>query len=363
MNYKSLEHSIRSVVLEGREKIKAVARPEDNRKELENVPRENTKDQSAYTRMQEIKKKIIDEEYLPELTLEEIEELHFMISNLLDEKKKVKGKIPSEEPEGKMGTKVDTSPEVSTPVDEASEEENIAKVNSIAKELKDMATKKEKPKLPHVNDGVPDMFKVNEEGPKMWNPLSREAQAKKETITGKIKQKLINKYSNNPFEKEPSEKSRITNPLSREAQAKKETIIGKIKQKLINKYSNNPFAKEPSKKSRITNPLARNEEVEIEFSEEELAHFNSVLEARGRPKKDESNPNTGSGRDPRQHIQVIAGQAAGGRNIEFTHNNGDKSTISPSMGRKIVGHLEKLKPVERQSAVNKMHDSAKGLDI
>ena len=321
MNYKSLEHSIRSVVLEGREKIKAVARPEDNRKELENVPRENTKDQSAYTRMQEIKTKIIGEEYLPELTLEEIEELHFMISNLLDEKKKVKGKIPSEEPEGKMGTKVDTSPEVSTPVVEASEEENIAKVNSIAKELKDMATKKEKPKLPHVNDGVPDMFKVNEEGPKMWNPLSREAQAKKETITGKIKQKLINKYSNNPF------------------------------------------AKEPSKKSRITNPLARNEEVEIEFSEEELAHFNSVLEARGRPKKDESNPNTGSGRDPRQHIQVIAGQAAGGRNIEFTHNNGDKSTISPSMGRKIVGHLEKLKPVERQSAVNKMHDSAKGLDI
>ena len=317
MTYKSLEHSIRSVMLEGREKIKAVARPEDNRKELENVPRKNTKDQSAYTRMQEIKTKIIDEEYLPELTLEEIEELHFMISNLLDEKKKVKGKIPSEEPEGKMGTKVDTSPEVSTPVAEASEEENIAKVNSIAKELKDMATKKEKPKLPHVNDGAPDMFKVNEEG-----------------VLG-------------------------DNPLSREAQAKKETIIGKIKQKL----SNNPFEKEPSKKPRSTNPLARNEEVEIEFSEEELAHFNSVLEARGRPKKDESNPNTGSGRDPRQHIQVIAGQAAGGRNIEFTHNNGDKSTISPSMGRKIVGHLEKLKPAERQSAVNKMHDSAKGLDI
>lgn len=335
MTYKSLEHSIRSVVLEGREKIKAVARPEDNRKELENVPRENTKDQSAYTRMQEIKTKIIDEEYLPELTLEEIEELHFIISNLLDEKKKVKGKIPSEEPEGKMGTKVDTSPEVSTPVAEASEEENIAKVNSIAKELKDMATKKEKPKLPHVNDGVPDMFKVNEEGETPNTP---------------------------PSDTTPKN---VTTPKSKKPETRSQKWLRNLKNP--NSEEDTPLSwseeKEPSKKPRSTNPLARNEEVEIEFSEEELAHFNSVLEARGRPKKDESNPNTGSGRDPRQHIQVIAGQAAGGRNIEFTHNNGDKSTISPSMGRKIVGHLEKLKPAERQSAVNKMHDSAKGLDI
>jgi len=316
MTYKSLEHSIRSVMLEGREKIKAVARPEDNRKELENVPRKNTKDQSAYTRMQEIKTKIIDEEYLPELTLEEIEELHFMISNLLDEKKKVKGKIPSEEPEGKMGTKVDTSPEVSTPVAEASEEENIAKVNSIAKELKDMATKKEKPKLPNVNDGAPDMFKVSEEG---------------ETP------------STAPSDTTPKN---VTTPKSKKPETRAQKWLKNLK---------NPNSEEDI-------PLSWSEE-KVKFSEEELAHFNSVLEARGRPKKDESNPNTGSGRDPRQHIQVIAGQAAGGRNIEFTHNNGDKSTISPSMGRKIVGHLEKLKPAERQSAVNKMHDSAKGLDI
>lgn len=53
--------------------------------------------------------------------------------------------------------------EKATKVTESSEKENIAKVNSIAKELKDMATKKEKPKLPHVNDGAPDMFKVKEE--------------------------------------------------------------------------------------------------------------------------------------------------------------------------------------------------------
>lgn len=53
--------------------------------------------------------------------------------------------------------------EKTTKVTESSEKENIDKVNAIAKELKDMATKKEKPKLPHVNDGAPDMFKVKEE--------------------------------------------------------------------------------------------------------------------------------------------------------------------------------------------------------
>ena len=141
---------------------------------------------------------------------------------------------------------------------------------------------------------------------------------------------------------------------------------------------------------------------EVEFSAEELAHFDAVFEAigqskdadqkmkkspsgkgdrmgdtvpdrnltdgtieeaRGRPRKnpEEKDEPTHSGRDPKQHIQVIAGQAAAGRNIEFNHNDGSTSTITPEKGRKIVAHLNSLKPAERHSAVNKMHDSSKGM--
>jgi hypothetical protein len=92
----------------------------------------------------------------------------------------------------------------------------------------------------------------------------------------------------------------------------------------------------------------------------------TIAEARGRPKgstKADVNPNTEQGRDPRQHIQVIAGQAAAGRVIDFKHNNGDVSKISPGMGRKIGAHLAGLKPAEKQIAVNKMHDSAEGLKV
>jgi len=129
------------------------------------------------------------------------------------------------------------------------------------------------------------------------------------------------------------------------------------------------------------------------FSEEELAYFAAVMETaeapqtdvqgsdvnktqdanildedgkkRGRPsKKDqEANPNAGQGRDPRRHIQVKAGEAMGGRVIDFKHNNGDVSKITPPMGRKIIAHLDTLKPVERQAAVAKMHDSPEGLKV
>lgn len=79
----------------------------------------------------------------------------------------------------------------------------------------------------------------------------------------------------------------------------------------------------------------------------------------GRPKKNPTPEATE--RDPRQHIQVIAGQAAAGRTIDFKHNDGSVSKIDPAKGRKIVAHLNSLKPAERQHAVNKMHDSSKGL--
>lgn len=127
----------------------------------------------------------------------------------------------------------------------------------------------------------------------------------------------------------------------------------------------------------------RNEEVG--FSDAELAHFASVFETAvapqtdsnaadvgqrpqseildegGRKKDREENPNAGNGRDPRQHIQVIAGRAMAGTALPFKHNDGTTSKITAAMGRAITAHLQGLKPADRQAAVNKMHDSADGL--
>jgi len=63
------------------------------------------------------------------------------------------------------------------------------------------------------------------------------------------------------------------NPLSREAQLKKKTIIGRIKHRIKQKLSKNPFEKEPSKKPRSKNPLAREE---VEFSDEEIARLEEI---------------------------------------------------------------------------------------
>jgi hypothetical protein len=104
----------------------------------------------------------------------------------------------------------------------------------------------------------------------------------------------------------------------------------------------------------------------------------TLEEGRGRPPKpgsaawkrkngssssEASDETTNQGRDPRQHIQVIAGQAAAGRQIDFKHNDGSTSKITPAMGRRINDHLNGLKPADRQNAVNKMHDSADGLKV
>jgi hypothetical protein len=128
----------------------------------------------------------------------------------------------------------------------------------------------------------------------------------------------------------------------------------------------------PSKadKKALDNKFKEVAKEEVEFSAEELAHIELVLdEGRGRPAGSKNKPKEGTaaavgagtetnGRDPRQHIQVIAGQAAAGRNIEFNHNDGSKSTIGPALGRKIIDHLGDMKPADRQAAVNKMHNSA-----
>lgn len=81
----------------------------------------------------------------------------------------------------------------------------------------------------------------------------------------------------------------------------------------------------------------------------------------GRPKKNPEPESTE--RDARQHIQVMAGRAAAGNVLDFKHNNGSVSKLTPGMGRSIIAHLNKLKPSDRQTAVNKMHDSPEGLKV
>jgi len=83
--------------------------------------------------------------------------------------------------------------------------------------------------------------------------------------------------------------------------------------------------------------------------------------AEGRPKK---NPEPASTeRDAREHIQVQAGRAAGGTVVDFKHDNGKVSKLTPGMGRSITAHLNGLKPAERQEAVKRMHASPEGLKV
>ena len=81
----------------------------------------------------------------------------------------------------------------------------------------------------------------------------------------------------------------------------------------------------------------------------------------GRPKKNPT-PET-TERDARQHIQVQAGRAAGGTVVDFKHDNGKISKLTPGMGRAVIAHLNALKPAERQEAVKRMHASPEGLKV
>jgi hypothetical protein len=339
-----------------RQNIKNVARPEDNRKELENTPRAETpRDSSVFTRMQEIQKKIIDEDY----TLEEIQELE----NLINEKKKTKkNNIKGEEPDvpggftvgTKMTTSVNSSPSIATEevVEEEIDKDYHGKM--IIKHDKSIAVEKNKDKPdPNVLRDHERAADYHRKALKTNNPyiaadartLSNKLQEEVEQVDELDRQQgsILNRYISrtNPDFSSPEE-----------IEKRKEGRALALKKK----WGDKKYGTDEPKVKAV-------QRENVEFSEAELEHFNAVLEGRGRPKKSEDNPNTSSGRDPRQHIQVLAGQAAGGRNIDFTHNNGDKTTITPSMGRKITDHLNSLKPADRQAAVNKMHASAGGLKL
>lgn len=154
---------------------------------------------------------------------------------------------------------------------------------------------------------------------------------------------------------------------------------------------NTPRSKVSIEKKRLTgiNRAAdRLAKEEVEFSQAEIDHINSFLEAvapnrpeptkgvnptvrntdltdetleEGRPRKNPT-PET-TERDARQHIQVQAGRAAGGTVVDFKHDNGKVSKLTPGMGRAITAHLNGLKPAERQEAVKRMHASPEGLKV
>jgi hypothetical protein len=131
---------------------------------------------------------------------------------------------------------------------------------------------------------------------------------------------------------------------------------------------------------------------EVEFSEDEIEAIHAIYEDnmpattdRTDPTENGSAPGRSDGYDradrrvltdqkksvneesedrpAREHIQVLAGRAAGGADVSMTHGNGKTSKITPAMGRKITAHLNSLKPAARQDAVKKMHASPEGLNV
>jgi hypothetical protein len=151
-------------------------------------------------------------------------------------------------------------------------------------------------------------------------------------------------------------------------------------------------------KGQFPNPIKEalnkmhKEGFEVEFSEEEIEAIHSIYEDnmpattdRTDPTENGSAPGRSDGYDradrriltdqkksldeetedrpAREHIQVLAGRAAGGADVTMKHGNGKSSKITPAMGRKITAHLNGLKPAERQDAVKRMHASPEGLNV
>lgn len=67
-------------------------------------------------------------------------------------------------------------------------------------------------------------------------------------------------------------------------------------------------------------------------------------------------------RNAREHIQVVAGEAAAGRVVEFIHDDGSLTSITPSLGRNIIDLLNTLKPAARQEKVVAIHFTSKALE-
>jgi LysM repeat protein len=116
------------------------------------------------------------------------------------------------------------------------------------------------------------------------------------------------------------------------------------------------------------------------ISDEYVQKFNAVLEAEQKRSGVKSVSIAGSGyskpetkaevetrtkREPRNNAMVVFGSiAAGGRGSTvdepgtLTHDNGEKTKVTPAMARQGLAQLNSLKPADKHDALNKIHGSA-----
>lgn len=258
----SLEKEIKNI-LEGREKVQAVPRPDNkDRKEIENVGRpdsaEPTSDKSTYTRTAEIYRKVIEDK---ETTMERLstQKLFEKVLDIIEEKK------------GK--TEVDLNPKTNPSVMDGEEynkkkkpvkesNNDLDRIDRVTADLKKMAKeplKSPEKKLPHVNDpGVPDMFKIKEE------------------LKGG--QKKLDKNKNGRLDREDFKKLRGEEVEHIEEKKVNPYAVG-MAQAMKATGDEPPLEKSTIKKAHKIAKAVKREDVE--FSEEEINHITSVLEASG----------------------------------------------------------------------------------
>ena len=276
----SLEKEIKNI-LEGREKVQAVPRPDNkDRKEIQNVGRpdsaEPTSDKSTYTRTAEIYRKVIEDK---ETTMERLstQKLFEKVLDIIEEKKG-KTKIdlnPKTNPSVSDGEDYDKTKK---PMKESNSDPNVDTVNRVADALKKMT---KEPKLPHVNDpGVPDMFKIKE-GLKGNQPKIAKIAEPKNKITAADFKKLRGEEVEQIDEITPALANRYINKANIDIDNRPE-YDEKDSKKNNNRERGIRLAtmKKNASAYKIS-PVKVPTKEDVDFSEKEVDHIASVLEASG----------------------------------------------------------------------------------
>ena len=276
----SLEKEIKNI-LEGREKVQAVPRPDNkDRKEIQNVGRpdsaEPTSDKSTYTRTAEIYRKVIEDK---ETTMERLstQKLFEKVLDIIEEKKG-KTKIdlnPKTNPSVSDGEDYDKTKK---PMKESNSDPNVDTVNRVADALKKMT---KEPKLPHVNDpGVPNQFKIKE-GLKGNQPKIAKIAEPKNKITAADFKKLRGEEVEQIDEITPALANRYINKANIDIDNRPE-YDEKDSKKNNNRERGIRLAtmKKNASAYKIS-PVKVPTKEDVDFSEKEVDHIASVLEASG----------------------------------------------------------------------------------
>lgn len=267
----SLEKEIKNI-LEGREKVQAVPRPDNkDRKEIQNVGRpdsaEPTSDKSTYTRTAEIYRKVIEDK---ETTMERLstQKLFEKVLDIIEEKKgKTKINLnPKTNPSVSDGEDYDKTKK---PMKESNSDPNVDTVNRVADALKKMT---KEPKLPHVNDpGVPDMFKIKE-GLKGNQPKIAKVAEPKNKITAADFKKLRGEEVEQIDELDRNQGSVINRYIRKTTDDPKRKAGRDLA--LKKKWGDKNYGTDEPKVKAV-------QREDVDFSEKEVDHIASVLEASG----------------------------------------------------------------------------------